>query len=97
MRGNDRLSDRAIGQYGFINQGPAGFRGAYTDHAAYGLRVVPAGTPGSVAYTNPGNGATLFGMPVRPGVDPASDHAPNVSFGRTDVEGLYGVDDDSHF
>jgi len=94
MRGNDRLSDRAIGQYGFINQGPAGFRGAYTDHAAYGLRVVPTGTPGSVAYTNPGNGAIVSGMPVRPGVDPASDHGPNVSFGRTDVEGLYGGSDE---
>ena len=93
VRGNDRISDRAIGQYGYIDQGPAGFRGAGTDYAAYGLRQVPNGTPGSVNYTNPGNGAIISGMPVRPGMDPAATHMPNASFGRTDVEGLYGSAD----
>ena len=93
VRGNDRISDRAIGQSGYINQGPAGFRGAGTDYAAYGLRQVPNGTPGSVSYTNPGNGAIISGMPVRPGMDPAATHMPNASFGRTDVEGLYGSAD----
>ncbi|MDG1112395.1 MAG: TonB-dependent receptor [Pseudomonadales bacterium] len=93
VRANDRMSDRAIGQYGFIDQGPAGFRGAGTDYAAYGLRQVPNGTPGSVSYTNPGNGAIISGMPVRPGMDPAATHMPNAAFGRTDVQGLYSTAD----
>ena len=90
VRGNDRISSRAIGQYGFITEGPGGFRGPSVDYAAYGLRQVPTGTPGSVAYTNPGNGAVISGMPVRPGMDPSASHMPNAAFGRTDVEGLYG-------
>ena len=91
VRGNDRISDRAIGAFGYISEGPGGFRGSPADYAAYGLRQVPNGTPGSMAYTNPGNGVIISGMPVRPGMDPSASHMPNAGFGRTDVEGLYGT------
>lgn len=91
VRGNDRMSDRAIGMYGYVDEGPVGMRGPSTDYAAYGLRRVAAGTPGALAYTDPGSGAMIYGLPVRPGIDEAASHQPNAAFGRTDVSGLYGT------
>lgn len=94
LRVNDRLSDRAIGASGFVTQGPEGMRGAMeTTYAAYGLRSVPEGTPGALSYTDPGSGAAVFGLPVRPGIDEAASAQPNPAFGRTDVAAdlLYGT------
>ena len=77
LRVNDRLSDRAIGAFGYISEGPEGMRGAMaTTYAAYGLRSVPEGTPGALSYSDPGSGALIYGLPVRPGIDEASALSP---------------------
>ena len=93
LRVNDRLSDRAIGAFGYISEGPEGMRGAMaTTYAAYGLRSVPEGTPGALSYSDPGSGALIYGLPVRPGIDEASSPQPNAAFGRTDIASiLYGT------
>ena len=52
LRVNDRLSDRAIGAFGYVSEGPVGMRGSMaTNYPVYGLRSVPEGTPGALAYT----------------------------------------------
>ncbi|MGB2330497.1 MAG: TonB-dependent receptor plug domain-containing protein, partial [Pseudomonadales bacterium] len=93
VRANDRLSDRAIGIYGHVDQGPMGMRGPATDYPAYGLRAVPAGTPGALMFTDPGAGATIYGLPVRPGIDEAASAMPNAAFGRTEGDALFGMQD----
>ena len=93
VRANDRLSDRAIGIFGYLDEGPMGMRGPATDYAAYGLRAVPAGTPGALMYTDPGAGATIYGLPVRPGIDEAASAQPNAAFGRTAGNALFGTKD----
>ena len=101
MRVNNRKSDRDIGMYGLITEGPVGLRGAAaTTYPAYGLRAVPEGTPGALSYTDPGSGASVFGLPVRPGIDEAASPQPNAAFGRTDVPAarLYGaIDEDTGY
>ena len=95
LRFNDRLSDRAIGAFGYVSEGPEGMRGSLaTNYPVYGLRSVPEGTPGALAYTDPGSGAAIYGLPARPGVDEAASPQPNAAFGRTALAAsLYGTTD----
>jgi outer membrane receptor protein involved in Fe transport len=92
VRVNDRKSDRTIGMYGLVDEGPMGLRGPATSYPAYGLRVVPNGTPGALTYTDPGSGALISGLPVRPGIDEAASPQPNAGYQRSGLpfDQLYG-------
>ena len=92
VRVNDRKSDRAIGMYGLVDEGPLGLRGPATSYPAYGLRVVPNGTPDALTYTDPGSGVLVSGLPVRPGIDEAASPQPNAAFQRSEIpsDQLYG-------
>jgi len=86
VRINDRLSDRIIGQRVLITEGYGPNRGTRnTTDEVYGLRAVPAGTPGAITFTSPVTGAVGYGAPLRAGVDLGPwPGAYNPAYGRTD-------------
>lgn len=88
VRWNDRSSDRIIGQNSVVNEGPGGARGVRntTSFARglttfYGAVPVSALIPGAQAYVHPVSGNTVYGAPVRPGIDSATSANPNPAFG----------------
>ncbi|MDC1084050.1 TonB-dependent receptor [Pseudomonadales bacterium] len=104
VRWNDRSSDRIIGQNSIVNEGPGGARGVRnTTNFARGLTTsyggipISAATPGAQAYIHPVSGNTIFGAPVRPGIDRSVSNIPNAAFGiqnalplDTDIKDLNG-------
>ncbi|XOV86830.1 MAG: TonB-dependent receptor [Pseudomonadota bacterium] len=90
LRGNDRVSNRLIESSPIINGGSAPERGNIgTDRFVLGLREVPAGTPGALAFTNPLTGAQKFALNRREGVDVGGwPYQPNPLYGQSQVQAL---------
>ena len=97
VRGNDRLSDRIIGNRVLLNEGYGDNRGTRnTTDPIYGLRAVSADTPGAITFNNTVTGVVGYGAPRRPGVDIAGfPYRYNPMYGRSDAPstiGTYDVD-----
>ena len=97
FRGNNRLSDRIIGNRILLSEGYGANRGTRnTSDPVYGLRAVTADTPGAMQFTNTITGEVAYGAARRPGVDIVGfPQRFNPMYGRSDapsVIGTYNVD-----
>jgi len=90
IRGNDRESDRVIGSFSVLNEGPTPARGIHsTNIPVHGLRAVNAGDPGALAFTDPVSGGTVYGAYNRPGVDRIGwPYQPNPHYGSTNAAAI---------